>query len=221
MLFSLGIVAAVIWSGTQISTFGTPDSGPNAAPDTRVDVQDAPQSSNSTKKNILLRTTRMGLPVRWLCDTDIAVRLLGVSPPGAEQLVEDSVATISQLSGLRLSMSSNPLTTKNQTNNITIQYLSKLPGKHSPTAVGLGGVQWLPSGRITRGKIWIKSSSPTNTPGSPHARQVMLHELMHSIGIMHAPEDALEVMAPEIPPGPPLEPGPQDIAALKAAGCSR
>lgn len=210
----IGAVAAVLWTGVHPLQAGAQNPAsaaaapPQAPPPAAVPAADA---------QTYLQTTPTGTPIHWPCGTEIHVKLLGPAPAGAEQLLHDAVATLAGLSGLRLNTGT---TTAGDENSINVRYQPTLPGNEAADVVGLGGATWSsPSGRITHGDVWIKNTSPDNTPGTPYAREVMLHELMHALGIKHAPDGSTEIMAPVLPPGPPLEPGPRDKASLNAAGC--
>lgn len=155
----------------------------------------------------------------------VAVLWAGVHPlqAGAQHPAEAAAAPThapvpaADLSGLHLNTATD---TAGDENSISVHYQPTLPGNEAADVVGLGGATWSsPSGRITHGDVWIKNTSPDNTPGTPYAREIMLHELMHALGIKHAPDGSAEIMAPALPPGPPLEPGPRDKASLNAAGC--
>ncbi|MDD0858249.1 hypothetical protein NHF46_11680 [Arthrobacter alpinus] len=162
-----------------------------------------------------MSTTSSGVPIRWSCEVDIHVGLAGSAPEGAEELLQEAVATLSGLSGLRLSA------TAGDENLITVRYQPTLPEKESSDAIGLGSSTASSDGQIIHGAVWLKTTSPQNAPGSPYARQVLIHELMHALGIKHAPAGSTEIMAPAVSPGLPLEPGAYDIASLKTAGCPR
>lgn len=213
----IGVVGAVFWVGPHSFAGGGSDFADGSRPvPSSVPV---PSSSSvpvpESDASVYLSTTSSGVPIRWSCDADIHVDLVGSAPEGAEQLLQEAVATLSGLSGLRLSA------TAGDENLITVRYQSTLPEKESPTAIGLGGPSSLSGGQIIHGAVWLKNTSPQNAPGNPYARQVLIHELMHALGIKHAPEGSMEIMAPVVPPGAPLDPGGYDIAALKAAGCPR
>lgn len=167
----------------------------------------------------LLYSTSSGQTIRWSCAAPITVALAGPAPDGADAELTNAVVTLAQLSGLPLHVKTG--TTPNAPATITVEYVPDLPAKYTsqPDAVGLGGTTPYPSGDIHHGNVWIKSTSPRNIPGIPSARIVMLHELMHAIGIKHAPEGATEIMAPRLTSTTPSDPGPSDRVALKAAGC--
>lgn len=222
-LTAAALAAAVLWAAPRTTTNPTATATTAPATATATNAATAPAAAVGQDGTALLKTTASGTPIHWTCDTDIHVQLLGPAPDGAQELIDKALTTLNGLSGLHLHTTPSTPTSASaqapeETNSITIRYQPTLQTQETD-AIGLGGATWNNAGQIIHGDVWIKNTSPDNTPSNPYAREVMLHELMHALGIQHAPAGSTEIMAPAIPPGPPIEPGPRDKASLKAAGC--
>lgn len=165
-------------------------------------------------------TTESGHIAHWPCGREIPVSTIG-SPPGVIGDIVWAVDVLAWTSGLPLRYV-GPAVEHDRRAEGTI---SVTFGHHpdfdlSPTIAGVGGpsVMWA-DGRISEGAVTLRPEKMNPYGGDPGTRAVILHELMHAIGVTHAAHGRPEVMAPETAPLPQTLLGYGDRFALHVVGC--
>lgn len=149
-----------------------------------------------------------GVPVRWRCDHEIPVRLVGPAPDAAGRLLKQVVRQVIRASGLPLVYAAHNLAWSDSVfleGELTVRYVDpdvrQAPGLafQDDDAVGRGGPTWGNDGVITAGHVAIRTDEPftgDTSPASSYGRSVLLHELIHAVGGDHAADDTGSVMAP-------------------------
>ncbi len=135
--------------------------------------------------------------LRWSCDEEIPVQLVGPAPDGADEAVESVVTELAGISGLHLFVqAAEPEWSDDEwrEGEILIRYVNpderQAPGIdfNDDTAIGRGGP--VSSGHTIRaGYLAIRIDKPffANTdPTTEYGKAVLLHELGHSIGAGHS-----------------------------------
>lgn len=196
----------------------TPETSPPGAPATDVPAENSRLREGS---DYALSRTANGSITRWDCQKSITVALAGPVPDGAAELLASAVTTLATHSNLPLRAGTDIDTANDAPGTITVRYVSELPQTRTPEAIGLGGTSHTLSGAVHKGNVWLLNTSPHNTPSTPRARTILLHELMHALGADHAAPGTPELMTPESTDASPTDPGPGDITALNALGCPR
>jgi hypothetical protein len=161
-----------------------------------------------------LRTTD-GRPDHWSCAEPIGVGLSSDAPAGAVGEVRSAIARIVAVSGLPLQYdtSADP--------EIAVSYVPAATVRRiggDGDAVGVARTQTDGSGLYRSATVHIAGDDPVNAPGSTTAAVVLLHELMHAVGLGHATATD-EVMAPVLDPRAAADLGAGDVAALRTVGC--
>ena len=156
-----------------------------------------------------------GLPDRWSCTTPIQVGLTAAAPSGAAAAVRTAVERIAATSGLplRYGTSTEPQIAVSYVPTSTVQRLGR-----DGDAVGVTLAQADGSGVYQYAEVDIAADDAANASGSTTAGLVLLHELMHAVGLGHATATN-EVMAPVLDPAAAPDLGPGDVAALQSVGC--
>jgi len=166
--------------------------------------------------------------LRWSCDEEISVRLIGPAPAGAEQALTTVVEELAALSGLDLVVPpAEPGWSDDawRRGAILVRYVNpderQAPGIafDDESAIGRGGP--ISSGHtITAGNLAIRTDAPffDNTdPTTPVGQAVLLHELGHTIGAGHSHDDE-GVMTPS---GADTSPSAGDKYVFRLLGCPR
>lgn len=157
-----------------------------------------------------------GDPYRWPCDSAVSVGLLEDSPPDAEAAVRVALDLLAEKTGLIF------VRAPFDQAQITIAYRPRGVEYDGATldAPRAGVARNLALGTELIGvRILISSDPGVAEPDSEMGRAVLLHELMHGLGIGHASEGAEEVMAPVARQQDSTILGPGDLFALSQVGC--
>lgn len=165
-----------------------------------------------------VHTTDSGHIAHWHCGEDIPVWVFD-PPPGSEGDIVWAVDTITGASGLPLRYAGiGASEDKEVDGSIAVTY-GDHPDFHTSDAAGLGGPSALwADGRISKGSVVIRPNSWSYVGGEQRHRALILHEIMHAIGILHSAEGRPEVMAPTaVTPQATLGAG--DMFALYLVGC--
>jgi hypothetical protein len=155
-----------------------------------------------------------GRPDRWSCTTPIQVGLTAGAPSGASAAVRAAVERIASVSGLplRYGDAAEPQITVSYVPTSTVQRLG-----HEDDAVGVTRTT-AAAGAYVHADVDIAADAVVNRTGSATAGLVLLHELMHAVGLGHATATD-EVMAPVLDPQKAPDLGLGDVAALESVGC--
>lgn len=153
-------------------------------------------------------------PDRWSCDTPIDVGLAAGAPSGASAAVRTAVERIAALSGLPLRYGT-PAAPQISVAYVPTSTVQRLGGGD---AVGVAQTRADASGTYQHAAVDIAADAAVNVPGSATAGLVLLHELMHAVGLGHATATD-EVMAPVLDAHAAPDLGRGDIAALQSVGC--
>ena len=159
--------------------------------------------------------TTDGLPDRWSCTSPIEIGVTAGAPSGASAAVKSAIDRIAGVSGLplRYGDSTSPQIAVSYVPTATVQRIG-----HDNETVGVTQTRADSAGTYQHADIAIARDSDVNAIGSTTARLVLLHELMHAVGLGHATATN-ELMAPVLDPQKASDLGQGDIAALQSLGC--
>lgn len=167
-----------------------------------------------------------GVPVHWSCERAIPVVLSGKVPDGVEPMFKEVVNNLAESSGLPLQPVRDDNHRPPKTGELVVYYAAfdAKPGSFSvgKDAVGRGGprayVTGPTAGLINGGEVVVRDDYERLDLLSEDGEGVLVHEIMHALGVGHSEEGLPEVMAPIVNGvWPPLGPG--DSVALKVVGC--
>lgn len=134
----------------------------------------------------------------WALDRHLSVRLVGPTPEGADRLLQRVIAQVSAASSLPLRYAA-PLDfpAPQDEGSITVSYVDDLRTDGTAevaNALGVGGARSV-NGHLVAGTVTLLRC-PDNEPTTPSAHHVMLHELLHALGLGHCAPGLPEVMCP-------------------------
>ena len=165
-----------------------------------------------------LHTTEDGYVAHWPCEHEIPVRSYQ-APPGSEADLAWSVETLAFASGLPLRyLGPGTEAEKEAEGAISVTY-GDHPDFHGTDVAGVGGPSVWPRGLILHGSVTLRPDQISPYAGDTWSRSLTLHEIMHTLGIVHAQPYAPEVMAERPGPYPPEILGYGDQFALRVVGC--
>lgn len=167
-------------------------------------------------------TTDSGYIGHWPCGHEIPVWTYG-SPPGNAGDVAWAVETLAWESGLPLRYAGpGPEHDRESEGAITVTFGHHPDFDLATTIAGIGGPTALwANGLISGGAVTLRPEMMDPYGGDPGTRTVILHELMHAVGVNHAADHRAEVMAPQTAPEPQTILGYGDQYALHLVGCPR
>ncbi len=164
--------------------------------------------------------------LRWSCDEEIPVQLVGPAPEGAEPALTSVVAELAAISGLDLVVPlAEPMWSDDEwrVGEILVRFVNpderQAPGMafSDKSAIGRGGP--ISSGHtISAGNLAIRTDEPyfsSTDPTTPLGQAVLLHELGHTIGAGHSHDDE-GVMTPT---GADTSLSPGDKYVFRLLGC--
>lgn len=134
----------------------------------------------------------------WALDGPLSVHLVGPAPEGADALLQRVVGQVTKVSALPLRYAA-PLASSDpaDTGTITVSYVNDLQTDGTPevaNTLGVGGARSV-NGTLVQGTVHLLRC-PENDPTRPSAHHVMLHELLHALGLGHCAPGRPEVMCP-------------------------
>ncbi|MCZ4540492.1 UNVERIFIED_ORG: hypothetical protein EDC92_10578 [Dietzia maris] len=165
-------------------------------------------------------TTDGGHITHWPCGHEIQVSTFG-APSGNVGDVVWAVDTLAWTSGLPLRYAGPGAEhAREAEGTISVTFGHHPDFDLDPTIAGVGGPTALwADGRISRGAVTLRPEKMNPYGGDPGTRTVILHELMHAVGVNHAADHRAEVMAPQTAPIPQTILGYGDRFALHMVGC--
>lgn len=158
--------------------------------------------------------------VHWPCDAPTRVALDASAPAGAERDLETAIARTREASGIPLLLAAAGGDTE-----ITVRYAARGEAADDPDlAISdeevLGRTLTSTVGdRITRAVIVMRSDHPLTAPGTDSGLSILLHELLHAVGLDHGQDGVDEVMTPRYQADRPALLGRGDAYALSVVGC--
>lgn len=166
-----------------------------------------------------VHTTVDGNLVHWPCETPIPVRTFG-APPGSTGDLEWAVGSLAAASGLPLRFAGAGAPDQANTDGaISVHYGDHPSFAARDRTAGIGGTRHYADGRIIRGEVTLRPGKLDFDGEDPATRAVILHELTHAVGLVHAREGRPEVMTPTVALPPRTDFGPGDRFALTLVGC--
>lgn len=158
--------------------------------------------------------------VHWPCDTPIRVALDASAPAGAEHDLATAIARTREASGIPLLLAASGGAVE-----IKVRYAARGEAAGDPDlpisdGEVLGRTLTSTVGdQISRAVIVIRSDHPLTTPGTDSGLSILLHELLHAVGLDHGQDGADEVMTPRYQADRPALLGRGDAYALSVVGC--
>lgn len=161
-----------------------------------------------------------GKPIHWPCSKSIPVTIEGNAPSGAGAALEVVVERLRNASGLPLTVVRASELRIGAEGVIRIRYVEEdeeaFGMRMVGDVVGKARPSYDSNGVIVAGHLIIRNDV---NPKTGAGRQVLMHEIGHTLGLDHSADGVPEVMDPTSDPDDEPILGPGDRHALRAVGC--